>query len=451
MRDEIFSEAWASAWATALNNNAAYKKAAKSWEWPVGLVIEDYPANNKPEERCLYLDLWHGQCRSATPAIRAELENAEYIITASWAVWEQVLAGKTDPMMALMRGKLKLAKGKMFKLARYGNAAKELVKSAREAPSDLLGQQTGSRDKVQANGSSVPVEAAQKAMFVTTGPEGLNMDSFPMRLYQKAKKLGIWNPADIDLSQDKKDWKRLSALEKEVLIHLTSLFQAGEESVTRDILPLIMAIAREGRLEEEIYLTTFLWEEAKHTEFFSLFLTQVPSEDIGDLTRFHLPVYRKIFYDALPSAMNALLEDTSPAAQIRASVTYNMIVEGTLAETGYHAYYQMLADNDIMPGLRKGIGYLKQDESRHIAYGIYLLSRLLSENPHLWSVLESQMEQMLALALDNINELFEAYETLPFGLELSVFLEYATDQFQKRMDRIERAKDHPIGALAFSV
>ena len=31
--------------------------------------------------------------------------------------------------------------------------------------------------------------------------------------------------------------------------------------------------------------------------------------------------------------MNALIEDQSPAAMARASVTYNMIIEGVLAET----------------------------------------------------------------------------------------------------------------------
>ena len=53
------------------------------------------------------------------------------------------------------------------------------------------------------------------------------------------------------------------------------LFQAGEESVTLDLLPLILAIANEGRLEEEMFLTSFLWEEAKHTDFFSRFLAEV--------------------------------------------------------------------------------------------------------------------------------------------------------------------------------
>ena len=93
-----------------------------------------------------------------------------------------------------------------------------------------------------------------------------------MRLYHKAKKLGIWDPQSIDFTQDILDWQHLKDTEKESLLQLTALFQAGEECVTLDLLPLVMVIAREGRLEEEMFLTTFLWEEAKHTEFFRRFL-----------------------------------------------------------------------------------------------------------------------------------------------------------------------------------
>ena len=61
-----------------------------------------------------------------------------------------------------------------------------------------------------------------------------------------------------------------------------------------------------------------------------------------DLTHYHTDNYRFIFYDALPSALSALEIDSSPSAQVCASVTYNMVVEGVLAETGYHAFFTML-------------------------------------------------------------------------------------------------------------
>lgn len=196
--------------------------------------------------------------------------------------------------------------------------------------------------------------------FLTTSERGLRHDILPMRLYHKAKRLGSWDPRSIDFSQDVQDWQGFTDEEREAIISLTALFQAGEEGVTLDLLPLIMAVAREHRLEEEMFLTTFLWEEAKHTEFFRRFLDEV-AHDTSDLSRYHTPSYRALFYEELPKAMNALLTDTSLEAQVRASVTYNMIIEGVLAETGYHSYYNMLERNNVMPGLRQGIGLLKRD------------------------------------------------------------------------------------------
>ncbi len=273
---------------------------------------------------------------------------------------------------------------------------------------------------------------------------GLDRTSFPMKLFEKAKRFGIWNPSTLDLTQDKLDWQRLSALEQEVLLHLTSLFQAGEEAVTIDILPLIQVITQEGRLEEELYLSTFLFEEAKHTDFFRRFLDEVACTS-DDLSRFHTPNYRTIFYEALPAAMRHLAVDSSPAAQIRASITYNMVVEGVLAETGYHAYFQALERTGLMPGQREGVRLLKQDESRHIAYGLHLLTRLIGAHPHLWEVAESTMNELLPAALGVVSDTFASYEVLPFGLVESDFIDFALSQFQKRMVRLEAARDGEVG------
>ena len=284
--------------------------------------------------------------------------------------------------------------------------------------------------------------------FLTTGAHGLRHDILPMRLYQKAKRLGIWNPSDIDFTQDIQDWQNFTDREREAILSLTALFQAGEEGVTLDLLPLIMVVAREQRLEEEMFLTTFLWEEAKHTEFFRRFLDEV-AHDKSDLSRFHTPSYRQLFYEELPQAMNALLSDQSLEAQVRASVTYNMIIEGVLAETGYYSYYNMLERNNVMPGLRQGIGLLKRDESRHIAYGVFLISRLVAQQPDLWEIVEQQMNHLLVLALGLVREAFEGSEDLPpeetpFGFQMEDYLGYATTQFTKRLMRIQRARSETV-------
>lgn len=282
--------------------------------------------------------------------------------------------------------------------------------------------------------------------FASTSIQGIRQDLPPMRLWQKAKRLGIWNPQDIDFSQDARDWQTMTDFQREGVLQQTSLFLAGEESVTLDLLPLIMVMADEGRLEDEMYLTSFLWEEAKHVDGFRRFFDEVAQEH-SDLSRFHGPSYHKIFYEELPSAMHRLRTDASPVAQVRASVTYNMIVEGVLAETGYHAYHRSLASNNLLPGMIEMVGLLKRDESRHLAYAVYLLSRLVAEHGDLaWNALEERMNELLPLALGVVTESFVGDSedgkpaVSPFGLEVEEFTSYAVVQFQKRMERIRRAR-----------
>ncbi len=275
------------------------------------------------------------------------------------------------------------------------------------------------------------------ASFATT-TRRLDRTSFPMRLFEKAKRLGVWNPSDIDFSQDRADWLALSDAERDLVLRLTTLFQAGEEAVTIDILPLIGAIAADGRIEEELFLTTFLFEEAKHTDFFGRFLEEV-AQTAGDLSRYHTPHYRAMFYEALPTAMGRLRSDSSPLSQARASLTYNMIVEGVLAETGYHAFFAMLERRAIMPGTRRGIALLKQDESRHIAYGLHLLARLVAADPQIWQTIEGELNEQLLTAMGVIDDAFLAYDVMPFGLTHDDFMSYAMGQFARRTERLERA------------
>ena len=282
-----------------------------------------------------------------------------------------------------------------------------------------------------------------------TVAKGLDFDSYPMRLWAKAKKYGVWDPAAIDFTQDKKDWAGLDHLHKLFIARIVTQFQAGEEAVTLDLLPLIMAVAKEGRIEEEMFLTSFLWEEAKHIEGFSRFINEVIGPDIFAEAKKDalVPAYQTIFYEVLPDCLNKLTTDASPENMARASVTYNMIIEGVLAETGYLAFHQTLEANKIMPGMTEFTAKLKQDESRHIAYGIFLLSRLISENgPSVWEAVEDQMQKMITLAIAQVQQGDDLYEgdTLPFGLPKGGLTAYAQDQFMKRFARIERARTQTL-------
>ena len=118
---------------------------------------------------------------------------------------------------------------------------------------------------------------------------GLNWDSLPLKLFAGGN-AKFWNPADIDFSRDRADWESLSELERDWATRLCAQFIAGEEAVTQDIQPFMAAMRAEGRLGDEMYLTQFAFEEAKHTQVFRLWLDAVGMTD--DLHRYldDLPV-----------------------------------------------------------------------------------------------------------------------------------------------------------------
>lgn len=282
----------------------------------------------------------------------------------------------------------------------------------------------------------------EQRTILTTSKRGLQIDSFPFRLYQKAKKFGIWNPADIDFTQDQQDWKQLDAEQQNDILRLISQFQAGEEAVTLDLLPLIMAIAKEGRLEEEMFLTTFLFEEAKHTEFFRLVLNALG--ETGDLSGHHTETYKRIFYEILPTSMDRLLTDQSAEAIAEAATVYNMFVEGVLAETGYYSFYQNLETLGLMPGLLKGIGNLKRDESRHIGYGTFLLQRLICEHPHLYEFVEGKIQELTPLAIRLNQEGFKGKDVSTFGNQIEDTMNFTMKQLSVRMEILSRARGKRI-------
>ena len=130
MAAEIFTDDWAQLWNDSINSNEEYKKAATKWEGAIGMVMTADADMGISEERIVIADLWHGDCRNAKAAAHSDLEDTPYLIKANPAAWKSVLGGKTDPIVGLMGGKLKLAKGSLFALLPYAKAAKELVQSA---------------------------------------------------------------------------------------------------------------------------------------------------------------------------------------------------------------------------------------------------------------------------------------------------------------------------------
>ncbi|TCO58136.1 R2-like ligand-binding oxidase [Actinocrispum wychmicini] len=286
-----------------------------------------------------------------------------------------------------------------------------------------------------------------RAGFGSLRQGGLNWDSFPLRLFVKGN-AKFWNPADIDFSKDAADWETLTAEEKRSATYLVAQFIAGEEAVTEDIQPFMKAMATEGRLADGMYLTQFCYEEAKHTEVFRRWMDAVGLT--ADLHPFvaENPYYRKLFYEELPGSLRVLESDPSPLNQIRASVTYNHVIEGTLALTGYYAWQKICARRGILPGMRELVRRIGDDERRHMAWGTFTCRRHVAADDSMFDAITQRMGELLPIALNMIQWVSDQFEEpRPFETDPQEYITYAADRAQRRLGAISSARGTPVGQI----
>ena len=104
MGHPIFSDGWAKACASQLNDREGYRRAAATWEGSVVLLMTGDPPEAIDQERRVLLDLWSGGCREARTAVPSDEEPARYVMAGSPATWAQVLTGRLAPSWPSSRG-----------------------------------------------------------------------------------------------------------------------------------------------------------------------------------------------------------------------------------------------------------------------------------------------------------------------------------------------------------
>lgn len=144
---ELFSVQWATALGDALAANDSFRTAARGWNSAVILEWSDASSHPRSDDvvctdevqGCgVYLLLHDGECHSARMATATDYATARYVLSATLAVWHEMLSGHLAPTMAMLRGKLKLTKGSVADLMPHVKAAHALVRVAAEIELGLL-------------------------------------------------------------------------------------------------------------------------------------------------------------------------------------------------------------------------------------------------------------------------------------------------------------------------
>jgi putative sterol carrier protein len=140
---EFPSKEWLDVYMQKINESAAYRKAAETWEGDIAFVCGPEPDKGVPEDVWLWLDLWHGECRGARYGISPDDgERSKFIIRAPYTRWKEVIRKELDPIKGMMQGKLKV-RGDVPTIVRYVNAANELVNLAASVPTEFADEKAG--------------------------------------------------------------------------------------------------------------------------------------------------------------------------------------------------------------------------------------------------------------------------------------------------------------------
>jgi putative sterol carrier protein len=128
------SDEWIKELSRQLNASDSYEKSAKDWEGDFVFIIE--PDDAYDTTAYLFLGLYHGKSPDAALIGSADEREAEFLLSAPFSSWRQVIEGKLDPIQGMMTRKLKV-KGNLMKIMRYPKAAKEIVSCCALVPTDF--------------------------------------------------------------------------------------------------------------------------------------------------------------------------------------------------------------------------------------------------------------------------------------------------------------------------
>jgi ribonucleoside-diphosphate reductase beta chain len=277
------------------------------------------------------------------------------------------------------------------------------------------------------------------------------------RKYEKATRK-FWDPKDFEYAGDAADWSRLTEAQREGILTITVRFEAGEQEVTDELLPMLAAAHALGRFDWVMYLSTFMVEEARHSEFFGIWHERVagivepeekarhwpPREHTLDPSgRFRVgePVY-----EGLPKYGRKLLEATRSgdegaieAAFVRFVTLYNVWIEGVLTMPSYEIVLDTTELWDALPTLRHGFKSILGDEGRHITFGTEACRILIEKNPAHETLVHEVIDEYRANAVG----MLEYQRNVP-GLDLDKYQRQKVRHYRNRCREMRIAPDQTL-------
>lgn len=274
--------------------------------------------------------------------------------------------------------------------------------------------------------------------FIDRGIE--NMPSY-MDLYRRWESQQ-WAVSDLDFSLDRQDWLNSTDLERKSTLWSHRLFFNGEERVTATLAPFVWAAPTP---EIEIFLSTQMVDEARHTVFFDRWWHEVVGTDAKNLNELLVEIrpdtnegYNILFYDKLPATAQRLASNPKDFDAFVEGVTlYHIVVEATIALTGQRFELEAMRETGATDrGFYRGFTAVARDESRHVSFGIKVLQEAVREDAKRFApIIQRTLVESLPLIAGTLDPPDPRYIT-EFGHTQSEILQFAMDSLNKRLRAI---------------
>ena len=251
-----------------------------------------------------------------------------------------------------------------------------------------------------------------------------------------------WAVGDLDFSLDRQDWLESSELDRKATLWSHRLFFNGEERVTSTLAPFVWAAPTP---EIEIFLSTQMVDEARHTVFFDRWWHEVVgtgSKNLSELLTEIRPEanegYNILFYERLPATAQRLASNPKDFDAFIEGVTlYHIVIEATIALTGQRFELEAMREQGLTDrGFYRGFTAIARDESRHVNFGIKVLQEAVREDPQRFApLIQKTLVESLPLITGTLDPPDPRYIT-EYGHTESEILTYAFESLNKRLRAI---------------
>jgi putative sterol carrier protein len=131
----VLTPEWVSEFEKTVQGDERYKQVAKTWEGSVVLVFKADPNAGLDDDFFIFMDLWHGECRSVKIVPSEVGRRGDYVLEAKYERWKRVLKKELNVVKELATNKLKLVPFDFKKAAKLAAAAQAALRLV-----DLSGQ-----------------------------------------------------------------------------------------------------------------------------------------------------------------------------------------------------------------------------------------------------------------------------------------------------------------------